>query len=139
MPKFIRKNPGVENKLEQWLWLIAGVKEDKIKMAESKNEKVKKAIELMDEISSDPAAWELYDAKMMARWNYQSGMAGAKEEGLEEGIKEGKKKTSIEVAEKMLRKGININTVIEITGLSLDELKENIQNFNELVKISENK
>lgn len=89
----------------------------------------------MDEISSDPAAWELYDAKIMARWNYQSGMAGAKEEGLEEG----KKKNSIEVAEKMLKKGININTVIEITGLSLDELKENVQNFNELVKISENK
>ena len=53
LPKFIKKNPEANTKLEQWLWLIAG-REEKIKMSKLDNPEVKKAMKLVEEILSDP-------------------------------------------------------------------------------------
>ena len=39
------------------------------------------------------------------------------------GIKEGEKHGKIKVAQKMLAKGIAINEIVEITGLSIEEVK----------------
>ena len=130
MPKFIKKNPGVEGKLEQWLWLISG-REEKIKMAEDKNEEVKKAGILVDEMSMDPKERELYEARLMAKYNYDSGMAGAREAGIEEGIikgkkagiAEGKKSKQMQIAKKMKEKGMKEEDIEEITGLSEEEIK----------------
>ena len=130
MPKFIKKNPGVEGKLEQWLWLISG-REEKIKMAEDKNEEVKKAGILVDEMSMDPKERELYEARLMAKYNYDSGMAGAREAGIEEGIikgkkagiAEGKKSKQMKIAKKMKEKGMKEEDIEEITGLSEEEIK----------------
>ena len=41
LPKFIKKKPGIENRLSQWLWLLTG-EEEKIKMAEKGKEEGKK-------------------------------------------------------------------------------------------------
>ena len=130
MPKFIKKNPGVEGKLEQWLWLISG-REEKIKMAGNKNEEVKKAGILVDEMSMDPKERELYEARLMAKYNYDSGMAGAREAGIEEGIikgkkagiAEGKKSKQMQIAKKMKEKGMKEEDIEEITGLSEEEIK----------------
>ena len=118
MPKFIKKNPGVEGKLEQWLWLISG-REEKIKMAGNKNEEVKKAGILVDEMSMDPKERELYEARLMAKYNYDSGMAGAREAGIEEG----EKLKQMQIAKKMKEKGIAKEEIEEITGLSQEEIK----------------
>lgn len=117
LPKFIAKNPGVEGKLEQWLWLICG-REDKLQMAEQENEEVKKAADLVEEMLSDPQVRELYDARLMAKWNYATGMAGAKEAGFEEGHKEG----LIEVAKKLKNLNMPDKEICEITGLTQEEL-----------------
>ena len=108
MPKFIKKNPGVEGKLEQWLWLISG-KEEKIKMAEDKNEEVKKAGILVDEMSMDPKERELYEARLMAKYNYDSGMAGAREAG--------EKSKQIQIAKKLKEMGMSNKEIMIATGL----------------------
>ena len=90
LPKFINKNPERKTKLEQWLWLIVG-EEGKLKMSKLDNPEVKKAMELVDEIMSDPKEREIYDARLMARFNYNSAMAYMKEKGLKEGEERGKK------------------------------------------------
>ena len=48
LPKFRKKDPDMSNKLEQWLCLICD-EEDKIKMAESKNEEIEKAKKELEE------------------------------------------------------------------------------------------
>ncbi len=105
MPKFLKKNPGVEEKLDQWLWLISG-RGEKIKMAEEKNKNVKEALEKVDEIMQDPDIMDLYFNIAVSKWDYYSG-------------KEEQKK---EMAKKMKNKGIDINTIIEITGLTKEEI-----------------
>ena len=41
IPKFIKKNCGINTKLEQWLWLLTG-KGEKVEMAEKENKEIKK-------------------------------------------------------------------------------------------------
>ena len=56
IPKFVKKNPEANTKLEQWLWLIVG-REEKIKMAKKENKEIKKAMDIIDEMSMDPKEW----------------------------------------------------------------------------------
>ena len=83
LPKFKQKNPEVASRLEQWLWLIEGEGE-KIKMAKSKNEKIKEAINLIREVSMDDKEWQMYEARQ--RWiaDIKTDMNCAKEEGKKE-------------------------------------------------------
>ena len=48
-PKFKEKNPECNTKLEQWLWLIDGSKEEKVEMSAKENEEIDKAVELNEE------------------------------------------------------------------------------------------
>lgn len=46
------------------------------------------------------------------------------EQGIEKGIEQGIEQNKISTAKKMLEKNIDIDSIKEITGLSLDEIKE---------------
>ena len=76
----IKKNLGANTKLEQWLWLIAGRRE-KLKVAKKENIEIKKAIEIIDEMSMDEKEWELYESRRLAIMDYNTGIEEAKEEG----------------------------------------------------------
>lgn len=52
IPKFVKKNPEANTRLEQWLWLIAG-REEKLEMAKKENKEIKKAMDMIDEMSMD--------------------------------------------------------------------------------------
>lgn len=83
IPKFIKKNPEVKTKLEQWLWAISG-KGDKAKMAEKANKDVKEAMNIVKEMSMSDEEWELYESRRLALLDYNTGMINAKNEGFEE-------------------------------------------------------
>ena len=44
IPKFKEKNPDCNTKLEQWLWLIDGSKEEKVEMSAKENEEINKTV-----------------------------------------------------------------------------------------------
>jgi predicted transposase/invertase (TIGR01784 family) len=117
LPKFKQQNPNVENKLNQWLWLIIG-EEERIKMAIKKNEKIEKAVEIIDQMSMDPKEWELYRSRQMAIMNYNISMSNSEKKG----EKIGEKKAKEEIARKMINKGTKLEEIIEITGLTKEEI-----------------
>ena len=94
LPKFKKKNPNAQNALNQWLWLMIG-EEEKIEMASKENKKIKKAVEIIDEMSADPKEWERYRSRQMAIMNYNAGMNNAQERGRQEGKKEGRKEREL--------------------------------------------
>ena len=47
-----------------------------------------------------------------------------KEEGRKEGREEGAKQKSFDIAQRMLQKGIDIETISELTGLTEKEISE---------------
>ena len=123
LPKFIKKNPDANNSLYQWLWLLAG-REDKVKMAKKELKEVKKAMEVIDEMSADPKEWEMYESRRKAIINYNSGMETARREGVAAGLKEGEKKAKEETAKKMIKLKMPIEQIMEISGLSKEEIEK---------------
>jgi len=117
IPKFIKKNPGTNTKIEQWLWTIVG-KEEKVKMAESKNKEVKKAVEVLDEMSMSKEERERYEAIQKYEFNYNTGVRNAREIG----IQEGEKRKQVEIIIEMLKNNIDIEQIKKITKLTKEEI-----------------
>jgi len=115
IPKFIKKNPEARTKLEQWLWLIVG-RGEKLEMAKKENKEIKKAMEIIDEMSMDEKEWELYESRRLAIMDYNTGINESKEEG----IKEGK----IEVAKELFKLGLNIDDIQKVTKLKQEEIEK---------------
>jgi len=84
-------------------------------MKKKKNKKIKKAMEIIDEMSMDEKEWELYESRRLAIMDYNTGINESKEEG----IKEGK----IEVAKELFKLGLNIDDIQKVTKLTKDEIQ----------------
>ena len=139
LPKFIEKEPGVESKLSQWLWLLVGEGE-RIKMAEKVNEEIKRAKTELEVMSMDPKEREMYEEREMARWIYYTGIYDAEERGEKRGekrgeirgerrgekrgIEKGKNEEKREIAKRLLEMGFEIEKICEITELSEEEIKK---------------
>ena len=123
LPKFVKKNPGANTKLEQWLWLIVGRKE-KLEMAKQENKEIKKAMEIIDEMSMDPKEWELYESRRLAIMDYNTNMRLFKEEGIKQGELQGEKKNKLKIAKKLISKRMPIDEIIEITELTKEEIEK---------------
>lgn len=93
-------------------------------MAEEKNEEVKKAVEVLDEMSMSKEERERYEAIQKFEFNYNTSMYNIREIGKKEGKIEGKRENQIEISKKLYELGMNINKIADITGLSLSELKK---------------
>ena len=116
-------------------------------MASKENQNIKKVVEDLDEMSSDEnERLEAYKRKL-AVWDYNVSIAEATErgkaEGLEEGLKEGiekgkiegrlegiaegkkeARKSKLEIAKNLKRKGMDIDTIAEVTGVSKEEIEK---------------
>ncbi len=118
MPKLRKKKGENKTKLEQWLWLLIG-EEEKIKMASKENKEIKKALEILDEMSMNEKEWEEYQSRFMAELDYNSGIATARADG----EKEGAKNEKIEIAKKLLKIGMKLKQIEEVTGVTVEELE----------------
>lgn len=119
IPKFEKKNPEAKTKLEQWLWLLAG-REDKLEMAKKENKEIKKAMDIINEMSMDEKEWELYMSRQRAILDYNTGMRDAREEGAR--IK------NIENAKNMLKEKIDVQIIEKVTGLTKEEIEKLVEN-----------
>ena len=111
IPKFMKKKTDKEDKLTQWLWLFSGEGE-KMKMAEKKNKKVEKAIKTLEKISMDPKEREIQRAIELGEFFQRIRETKAKEE------------EKVEIAKRMKDKGMEIQLIKEMTGLTEEEIKK---------------
>jgi predicted transposase/invertase (TIGR01784 family) len=61
---------------------------------------------------------------IFTEWNWDDALEVAREEGREDGREEGREEGMELAARNALSKGIPVQTVQEITGLSLEKIKE---------------
>mgnify|MGYP002676601912 CR=1 FL=1 len=86
----------------------------------------------VDSSKFTPREQREYEASKMAYRDIKNSIDTAKREGKEEGLAEGMEKgiekgmnqRSLEIARKMLAKGMDVATVMEITGLAESQLKQ---------------
>ena len=75
-----------------------------------------KAMTVLEFLSQDGEARRLYEMRQKALHDEASSMEGAREEGEKQG--------TVKVAVKMLAKGMDLESVSELTGISIEELKK---------------
>ena len=140
IPKF--KNMDVKNtkKLDFWLWFLDYTNGEMVKMATEKELAIRRAVEELDRLTADPRLQRILDAEELARMDedvlrrqaikqgLEEGMSKGLEEGRKEGKKEGEKagakKKQLEIAKMMKNKGMDVDTIVEITGLSKEEIEK---------------
>ena len=91
-----------------------------------KDEIMNEAYEELERISRDKNIIGLYDKEKVEKKILNTRLLDAELRGKKEGIEEGIQQRNIEVSRNMLNKGMTINDIIEITGLT----KEQIDNLN---------
>ena len=124
LPKFRKAHPNMDDKLNQWLAFIDDNDRGKIKMAEKKNKTLEKARKEMTYLTGDEEIRRLAELREKWEMDWNSSMDYSKREGIKEGVTEGRKKERIENAKKMKEKNIPIETIVEITGLTKEEIEK---------------
>ncbi|GBF73430.1 hypothetical protein PA598K_01719 [Paenibacillus sp. 598K] len=100
-----------DGSLVNWLLFLKGVDKSNWEVLTMKEPMLKKAMDTLEFLSQDTAARMAYDARMKALSDEQSRIEGAKAE------------TSKEIAIRLLNRGIDLQTISEATGLSVEEIK----------------
>ena len=107
-----------QEELIDWLLFLENPQSERVKTKMEENEELKEAVEKLEGMSEDDYMQRIADLREKAILDYNSGMGNA----LRKGMAEGEKKAKLETAKKMLEKGIDINIIIEVTGLSKEEI-----------------
>ena len=112
------------NRIAQWLMFLDNPNTERVEEIMKENEEVKKANSVLHIMSEDEELQRL--AELREKWDLdeRSAIQNAKDDGIEEGMKKGEKNKTIEIAKKMKAKGMDENIIIEITGLTKEEIEK---------------
>ena len=103
----------LNNPLHRWLaWFDAESPPELVQEVMSMDSAIMAANEKQDFVTQEWEERDLYLRRQMAIMDYNSGMDGARREG------------KLEVARNAMAKGLPVEVIIDITGLSLDEIEK---------------
>ena len=96
---------------------------DKLLQVAQEDKELKLMVRKIFEQSEDPNVIGVYDKDEMNAWKMDVAKSIALEKGLERGLEQGQKEKSIDIAKNMLVKKMDIETISEITGLTINEIE----------------
>ena len=88
------------------------------------NKEIQKAKIVLEEISQDEHEQYLAELREKYIMDQKAIEDAGYDKGLKTGIERGKEQNNLQIAKKMLSKKFDINTISEITGLTVEELKK---------------
>ena len=120
------KEKSNHNSLNSWIEFI-----ESPEVVDMSNKEIQKAKKVLEEISQDEHEQYLaelrekyiMDQKAIEDAGYDKGLKAGIEQGIKQGIKQGINREKLQIAKKMLNEKINLDTISQITGLSIQELK----------------
>ena len=132
LPKFKQKNPDCNTKLEQWLWLIDGSKEEKVKMSAKENEEIDKTVKELNKLSKDPdevakyeeREWSIMRYNVEMKTNRELGEKEGEKRGLKIGEKRGRENEKKAVIKNLHKLNIPIEKIAVAVELTEKEVKE---------------
>lgn len=111
LPKFRRSKPDLSKPLDRWLVFIEDSPEEVLEMAIKAEPEIAKAEEILQYLGSLEEVRRYYEAREMAIHDEITRTMGAKEEG------------KIEVAKRMISKGMDDKDIMELTGLDTETVQ----------------
>ena len=126
LPKIIEDE--ARSELIDWLSFLENPKSERVKEKMKENEELNEAVNKLEEMSEDEyleriadlREKKILDENTRLHESYNKGIT----DGRKEGITEGELKNKKETAKKMLEKNIPLETIIEITGLTKEEIMQ---------------
>ena len=118
------KKEDVKTKLDRWIQFIGNISEEGVNIAMKENEEIRKAKEELEYLTGDEEERRLAELREKAIRDEVTNINHAKKEGIAQGLKQGEKNKSIEIAKKMKNKQIDIETIIEMTELTKEEIEK---------------
>jgi len=133
MPKMTKDFSQLNTLLERWVSFLNRAHELKMKKLPpnlGREKTIIKACEQLEVINFNDEEQRIYELEQKQRMNSKAEWRTAKEEGIEEGLEkgreegreQGKKKLRATVL-KLLKLGVEVNTIAQATGLILEEIK----------------
>ena len=119
LPKFRKQNPDMNEKINQWLAFIDDYDREMVKVAEEKNEKLKKARIEMNYLTGEAETRRL--AELREKWEMDR--VSAINHATRKGKSEGKEEEKIEIAKEMLKEKMPIEMIIKFTKLTKEEIE----------------
>ena len=127
LPKIYRlKETNSNNELLDWLYFLEDPSSERVMDVMDNNEGIKEAKEKLEEMSNDVVMQRLAEYRESAIIEENeirnTALHKGREQGKAEGLKEGRESERLEMAKKMKQIGIDINSIIKVTGLSKEEI-----------------
>lgn len=112
-----------KNSLEYLLYIFV-CQQNEIEKLYKRDEIMEKVKKKLSALTEDFAEGLYYNREeYINQVSYEEGKEAGVKEGKEAGLKEGKKERTFEIAKGMLKKSMNVSDILEITGLSAEELE----------------
>jgi predicted transposase/invertase (TIGR01784 family) len=111
-----------DNYLWHWLRFLRAQSKEDLDMVAQASPKLQKTVVKLLELSEDEEARMIYEAEVKVQRDERARMRGAWEKGIAEGRIESRQ----EMVQKLLKKKMPIEDILEITGLSLDDIKTDL-------------
>ena len=127
-----------ENLLARWLLLLEADDHEDIRerlwAIAKEDEAMKKAFEQWEEVSQDVESWAVYEhrrkvvmdelakvreAELRELAAHDRGVAEGLEQGIEQGLEQGIEQSKRAMARRLIAKGVEVELIAEVTGLSL--------------------
>ncbi len=122
----------LQSNLERWIYFFRNahrLKEEPLQNLTTKNPMLSKAIGELEFLSQDAKTRQIYEERLKADLDYNSGMADAfrrvQVQGKQEGILEGEFRKSVNTARIMSKEGFTVDQIIRVTGLTKEDLLQN--------------
>lgn len=120
VPKMYKEKQARDEKLIEWLKFLENPESKEVQGYMKKNENMKEAREKLDKMSKDEKVRRMAELRQKALMDEREAEYTGYSNGLKDGIKQGYR----EIAKIMKGKGKDINEIIELTGLSKEEIEK---------------
>jgi predicted transposase/invertase (TIGR01784 family) len=137
LSKFKKSLKDLNSTLDKWLFFIKNAKDLEFIPVELENiQELKEAFEVATQYGWNEEEMKIYDDIALKEFDDMNAIRTAEskgekkgiEKGIKKGIKKGEKQAKMEIAKKSLLKGLDIETIVDLTGLTIEEIK-NITKF----------
>lgn len=126
------KSTGKEKKLKEWLTFLDNPDSKEVSNYMKSNDNIKQAKEKLNEMSQDEKVRRLAELREKALMDereaeytgYCNGVEDGIKQGIKQGIEQGSTTSKKEIAKKMKKKGTDIKFIIEVTGLTKEEIEQ---------------
>ena len=124
--KFLKTEEELETIEDFWLFYLSKSTEVKHPPAQVKDKNILKAYEVLERFNWDEAAYDAYIRAKLLADTEKLELEDSFDKGMEKGMEKGKIVGKLEIAKNLIAKGFDEKTILELTGLTIQEVKKHL-------------